>query len=58
MAVLYDGKGNVVNVGDDSNAYKIIAHRGYFVKSKENTIEAYLEAIENGFKWIEIDIHR
>lgn len=35
---------------------KIIAHRGYWATAYQNTVVAFLEAIENGFDWLEIDI--
>lgn len=35
---------------------KIIAHPGYHVNSIENTIASLIEAHDNGFGWIEIDI--
>lgn len=35
---------------------KIIAHRGYWATAHQNTVAAFLEAIENGFDWLEIDI--
>lgn len=37
---------------------KIIAHRGYFANAPENTIQAFKDAITNGFRWMEIDIRR
>lgn len=35
---------------------KIIAHPGYHVVAHENTVEACIEAHNNGFSWIEIDM--
>ena len=54
--MLYDINGNVV-YSDDINC-KIIAHRGYFVDVIQNTIPAFKSAHKNGFRWIEVDVHR
>lgn len=37
---------------------KIIAHRGYHVTAAQNTIQAFKDAAEAGFSWIEIDIRK
>lgn len=37
---------------------KIIAHRGYHVTAKQNTIDALVAAAAAGFSWIEIDIRK
>lgn len=35
---------------------KIIAHRGYWATAHQNTVASFLEAIDNGFDRLEIDI--
>lgn len=59
MANIYDYNGNVITVGlcQKTNC-KIIAHRGYHVVAAQNTIEAFKDAAENGFGWIEIDVRK
>lgn len=37
---------------------KLIAHRGFHVHSYQNTISAFKEAIDDGFKYLEIDIRK
>ena len=34
----------------------LISHRGLKLSAPENTIEAYLDAVKNGFGWIELDV--
>lgn len=55
MAYLYNADGLLLN---HKTNCQIAAHRGYYVKSFQNTSAAFLEAMENGFSWVEIDIHR
>lgn len=55
MAYLYNADGKMLN---HKTNCQIAAHRGYFVKSFQNTSAAFLEAMENGFTWVEIDIHQ
>lgn len=57
---IYDLSGNIVSAGGGSNGTncKIIAHRGYHVTAKQNTIPAFKAASDNGFNWIEIDTRK
>ena len=57
---IYDVNGNAISVPAAQSLEKIIitAHRGYYVNSFQNTIEAIIEANENGFECCEIDIHK
>lgn len=55
MAYIYNADGLLLN---HKTNCQIAAHRGYFVKSFQNTSAAFLEAMENGFTWLEIDIHQ
>ena len=60
MAV-YDINGNLLAGGSGGSSdinCKIIAHRGYHVTAKQNTISAFKAAAEAGFSWIEIDIRK
>ena len=36
--------------------FEMVSHRGVTVNSPENTIESYLEAVDRGFRWIELDV--
>lgn len=54
----YSGEALTGVVSNDSIACKIIAHRGYHVNSYQNTIAAFKEAINDGFKYLEIDIRK
>ena len=58
--MIYDIYGNplIVETNYSDINCKIIAHRGYHIVAKQNTIEAFKQAAENGFKWIEIDIRK
>ncbi len=47
----------IVTSACNSNAPFIVAHRGNSSVAPENTIAAYRNAWENGFKYIEIDVH-
>ena len=41
---------------DNGPGYELVSHRGVTNNSPENTIEAYLAAVSEGFKWIELDV--
>lgn len=59
MDKLYDYQGSLLEIGTGRNINcKIIAHRGYHATAMQNTIEAFKEASEAGFNWIEIDVRR
>ena len=34
----------------------MISHRGVTTNAPENTIESYLDAVNKGFRWIELDV--
>ena len=36
--------------------YEMVSHRGVTVDAPENTIEAFLDAANRGFRWIELDV--
>ena len=36
--------------------FEMVSHRGVTVSAPENTIEAFLEAVNKGFRWIELDV--
>lgn len=55
MAYIYNADGLLLN---HKTNCQIAAHRGYYVKSFQNTSAAFDEAFENGFTWVEIDIHQ
>lgn len=55
--MIYDINGNSLTAKIEPNC-KIIAHRGYHVTSAQNTIDAFIDAAEAGFRWIEIDIRK
>lgn len=38
--------------------FKIIAHRGWHEVAAQNTIPAFVAAVNHGFKWLEIDIRK
>lgn len=59
MDKLYKYYGGLLDLGSsrDLNC-KIIAHRGYHADVAQNTIAAFVAAIENGFKWLEIDVRK
>lgn len=58
--MIYDINGNELTVESQGSKIncKIIAHRGYHALAVQNTIEAFKQASEHGFKWIEIDIRK
>jgi len=45
-----------VVIGDLTTNCKLIAHRGYHVTASQNTIQSFIDAYKNGFRWVEIDI--
>lgn len=59
---LYDGNGNIVLLKGYDNSKnancKIIAHRGYHANHPQNTKASFVAAIDNGFKYLEIDIRK
>jgi hypothetical protein len=55
---LFDGNGNIFDISNGDINCKIIAHRGYHATAKQNTIAAFVDAAENGFKWLEVDIRK
>jgi hypothetical protein len=55
--MIYDISGNILSPNSNINC-KITAHRGYHVTATQNTIEAFKQAAENGFNWIEVDIRK
>lgn len=55
MAYIYNADGRLLN---HKTNCQIAAHRGYYVNSFQNTSASFLEAMENGFDWVEIDIHQ
>jgi glycerophosphoryl diester phosphodiesterase len=36
--------------------YEMLSHRGVTVDAPENTIEAFMDAVNRGFRWIELDV--
>lgn len=36
--------------------FELISHRGLSFTWPENTLESFLSAVENGFKWVEMDV--
>ena len=55
--MIYDKNGNKLQANEKINC-KIIAHRGYHVTAKQNTIDAFKDASKAGFNWIEVDIRK
>lgn len=58
MDRLYDYQGNDLEIADRTLNCKIIAHRGYHAIASQNTIQAFKDAAEAGFNWIEIDVRK
>ena len=60
MDKIYNYQGNDLDIGSSSNNKncKIIAHRGYHVVAVQNTIQAFKDAADAGFNWIEIDVRK
>lgn len=62
MQTLFDANGNELIFSEQKNAEytncKIIAHRGYHVNHPQNTKASFAAAIDNGFKYLEIDIRK
>lgn len=56
--MIYDINGNALTAESSETNCKIIAHRGYHALVVQNTIEAFKQASEHGFKWIEVDIRK
>ena len=56
-----NGEGGGSTVSNDTD-FIYVAHRGLYGSSQnnipENTLEAFINALNDGFKWIEIDIRR
>lgn len=55
MGYIYNANGLPLN---HKTNCQIAAHRGYFVESFQNTSASFLEAMKNGYSWVEIDIHQ
>ncbi len=36
--------------------FEMVSHRGTTVDAPENTIEAFLDAVDRGFRWVELDV--
>ncbi len=45
-------------IEDDSEMFRLIAHRGFSGVAPENSMPAFQKAVEAGFKYIEFDIYR
>lgn len=60
MNKIYNYQGEELDIGGSSNDKncKIIAHRGYHVNAAQNTIQAFKDAANAGFNWIEIDVRK
>ena len=57
MDKLYRYTGNELNIDKKFTNCKLIAHAGLFTDGVvQNTIPAYIKAVENGFDWLEIDV--
>ncbi len=41
---------------DQGPGYEMVSHRGATINAPENTIEAFLDAVDRGFRWIELDV--
>jgi len=41
---------------NDGPGNELISHRGVTINAPENTIQSYLDAVEKGFRWIELDV--
>lgn len=42
--------------GRQSPGFEMISHRGVTTNAPENTIESFLDAVDRGFRWIELDV--
>lgn len=62
MQSLFDANGNELIFSkqeqSETTNCKIIAHRGYHVNHPQNTKASFTAAIDNGFKYLEIDIRK
>lgn len=58
MVGVYNLNGTRVDASAKNCNCKIIAHRGYHVMAKQNTIASFIDAVNAWFKWIEIDIRK
>lgn len=57
MDKLYRYTGSELNVDKKFTNCKLVAHAGLFTDGVvQNTIPAYIKAVENGFDWLEIDV--
>lgn len=56
MSKLFNYAGVYVRGGNIGTI--IIAHRGYHVTAFQNTIPACLEAVQDGFNWLELDVRK
>ena len=59
--VLYGFAYRLFWVVEDSNkntgpGCELISHRGVTISAPENTIQSYLDAVDKGFRWIELDV--
>ena len=36
--------------------FEMVSHRGATISAPENTIEAFLDAVDRGFRWLELDV--
>ena len=41
---------------DKGPGFEMVSHRGVTVSAPENTIEAFLDAVDRGFRWVELDV--
>ena len=41
---------------DVSPGFELVSHRGVTISAPENTIESFLEAVDRGFRWVELDV--
>ena len=41
---------------EKSPGFEMVSHRGVTVNAPENTIESFLDAVDRGFRWIELDV--
>ena len=41
---------------EEGPGFEMVSHRGVTINAPENTTEAFLDAVERGFRWIELDV--
>ena len=41
---------------EGSPGFELVSHRGVTTNAPENTIESYIDAVNKGFRWIELDV--